>query len=256
MSSFYRPSTKSTAQAATAKLSRAERAAQEESNLNILRASIERTLWCLDPDCDLAAQLNETMLGIRRHSLATLLSEKTQKSRLASPPDSPRTSLDNDSILPDEVFEPSSPLGRGQVAQLPRRIKRRSGRLASVASERGSPLRLDQRSRAGSGSNLRRNQILPSIEKDSDRTSVNTGSVMISTVDDALEKEQSATTKATSEMETCPEENQSPTKKRPADDDAEVSPTKKRAADDDNEASPVGKRVRTWLSQLTGGYME
>ncbi|KAJ4247510.1 hypothetical protein NW762_013187 [Fusarium torreyae] len=269
MSSFYRPSTKSTAQAATAKLTRAERAAQEESNLNILRASIERTLWCLDPDCDLTAQLNETMLAIRRHSLATLLSEKPNKSRLASPPDSPRLSLDDDSGMPDQIFESSSPLHRGQ---LPRRVKRRSGRVASLASEHGSPLRRDRMSRAGSITNLRRDQILPSIEKDSDHTSENTGSAMISTVGDTLEKEPSTTTKATSDMETCPEDNQSPTKKRPAadeievlpirkrraedDDDSEVSPTKKRAVDDNNEPSPVGKRVRTWLSQLTGGYME
>ncbi|KAF5023652.1 hypothetical protein F66182_4297 [Fusarium sp. NRRL 66182] len=234
MSALYRPSTKATAQAAMAKLSPAQRAAREESDLGILRASIERTLWCLDPDCKLAAHLRETMSEIRRHSLAALLSEKAYRPCLESPPRSPQASLDieNDSVVSDDVFERASQLGRSSI---------RKG-LGRVASERSSRLRRGQPLQPENGSNLGCDKIIPSVETSSARTPVRPGSAIMLAVDDTPEKGQSATAEATSEINASAEEHQ--------------PPTKKRTADDGNDASPVAKRVRTWLGQLTGGYME
>jgi hypothetical protein len=222
MSSFYRPSTKNSAQAASAKLTRAEREALEENNLNILRASIERTLWSLDPSSELAAHLRNTKIEIRRHSLSSLLQEKKAPQVRE---DSPDDEEDDDNALPDEVFVQSSPLRR----ELPRG-KRSSARIITKLPERRRP--------------ALREQILPSIEKtSSDQASE--AITVASAVFDSPNKENSATTAATSVMEAG--EETKPEFKTPA---------KKRAAEEEYEPSPVAKRVKTWLGTLTGGYME
>ncbi|KAJ4129120.1 hypothetical protein NW768_007653 [Fusarium equiseti] len=219
MSSFYRPSNKTTAQANSAKLTRSEREALEENNLNILRASIERTLWCLEPSSPLAATLRNTQQAITRHSLSSLMQEKKP---LQVQEDSDDEDEDDDNLLPDEIFVQSSPL-------IPRN-KRNSARLITKLPDRRRP--------------MPREQILPSIEKTaSDRTSESI--TVASAVFDSPIKENSATTAATSVVE---EETKSEFK----------TPAKKRAADDDYEPSPVAKRVRvkTWLGTITGGLIE
>ncbi|KAL4728182.1 hypothetical protein ACLX1H_004920 [Fusarium chlamydosporum] len=227
MSSFYRPSNKTTAKAASAKLTRAEREAQEESNLNILRASIERTLWSLDPKSELAAHLRKTEIEIRRHSLSSLLQEKKPPQVREDSPDDEDD--DDDNALPDEIFVESSPLRR----QLPR-SKRNSARIIAKLPERRRPqppTPLEQ-------------QILPSIEKtSSDQASE--AITVASAVFDSPNKENSATTAATSVVEAG--EETKPEFKTPA---------KKRAAEEEYEPSPVAKRVKTWLNTLTGGYMD
>ncbi|XEU96011.1 hypothetical protein FSHL1_001296 [Fusarium sambucinum] len=229
MSSFYRPSTKNSAQANSAKLTRAEREALEENNLNILRASIERALWSLDPSCDLAKHLRNTKVEIRRHSLSSLLHEKKPPQvRDDSPDDEDEDDHDN-ALLPAEVFVQSSPLRR----ELPRST-RSSARMSMKLPERRRP--------------APREQILPSIEKtSSDQASE--AITVASAVFDSPNKEQSATTAATSVMEAG--EETKPEFKTPA-----KTPAKKRAAEEDYEPSPVSKRVKTWLGTLTGGYME
>ncbi|RGP69224.1 hypothetical protein FLONG3_7860 [Fusarium longipes] len=225
MSSFYRPSTKNSAKAASAKLTRAERDALDENNLNILRASIERTLWSLDPSCKLAASLRNIKIEIRQHSLSSLLQEKKPPQVREDSPDDEED--DNYNGLPDEVFVQSSPLRR----ELPRST-RNSARMITKLPERRRPAPAP------------REQILPSIEKiSSDRVSEEI--TVASAVFDSPNKENSATTAATSVMEAG--EETKPEFKTPA---------KKRAADDEYEPSPVAKRVKTWLGTLTGGYIE
>nr|CEG05227.1 unnamed protein product [Fusarium clavum] len=235
MSSFYRPSNKTTAQANSAKLTRSEREALEENNLNILRASIERTLWCLEPSSPLAATLRKTQQEITRHSLSSLMQEKKP---LQVQEDSEDEEDDDENLLPDEIFVQSSPL-------IPR-SKRNSARLITKLPDRRRP--------------MPREQILPSIEKTSDRTSESI--TVASAVFDSPIKENSATTAATSVVEEeTKSEFKTPARKRAADDDCEP-PAKKRAADDDYEPSPASKRVRTWLgtisnlTNLMGGSME
>jgi hypothetical protein len=225
MSSFYRPSTKNSAQAASAKLTRAEREALEENNLNILRASIERTLWCLDPSSELAAHLRNTKIEIRRHSLSSLLQEKKAPQVREDSPDDDEEDDNDNALLPDQVFVQSSPLRR----ELPR-SKRSSARIVTKLPERRRP--------------APREQILPSIEKMSS-DQVSEAVTVASAVFDSPNKEQSATTAATSVMEAG--EETKPEFKTPA---------KKRAAEEDYDPSPVAKRVKTWLGTLTGGYME
>ena len=233
MSSFYRPSNKTTAQANSAKLTRSEREALEENNLNILRASIERTLWCLEPSSPLAATLRSTQQEITRHSLSSLMREKQP---LLVQEDSEDEEDDDDNLLPDEIFVQSSPL-------IPRN-KRTSARLTTKLPDRRRP--------------MPREQILPSIEKTSDRTSE---SITVASAGfDSPIKENSATTAATSvEAEETKPEFKRPAKKRSADDDCEPS-SKKRAADDDYEPS-AAKRIKSWLgnvsiTNLMGGSME
>ncbi|RBR07074.1 uncharacterized protein FIESC28_10820 [Fusarium coffeatum] len=221
MSSFYRPSNKTTAQANSAKLTRSEREALEENNLNILRASIERTLWCLEPSSPLAATLRSTQQEITRHSLSSLMREKQP---LQVQEDSEDEDEDDDNLLPDEIFVQSSPL-------IPRN-KRTSARLTTKLPDRRRP--------------MPREQILPSIEKTiSDRTSESV--TVASAVFDSPIKENSATTAATSveAEETKPEFK---------------TPAKKRAAEDDYEPS-AAKRIKSWLgnvsiTNLMGGSME
>ncbi|KAF5665099.1 hypothetical protein FDENT_12672 [Fusarium denticulatum] len=73
MGSLYRPSTKTKAQEAAAALSPERRKSEEERQLVFLRTVMQQTIWKLDPKCDLAIHLKETMDDIRRHNLATLL---------------------------------------------------------------------------------------------------------------------------------------------------------------------------------------
>ncbi|KAM0301609.1 hypothetical protein HYE67_006570 [Fusarium culmorum] len=230
MSSFYRPSTKNSAKAASAKLTRAERDALEENNLNILRASIERTLWSLDPASPLAADLHNLQDKIRKHSLSTLLQEKKTLQVQEDSDDEDDDGDDDDNALPEPVFAQSSPLRR----ELPRSSTRRnSARMVTKLPERRRPAPAP------------REQILPSIEKtSSDQASE--AITVASAVFDSPNKEQSATTAATSVME-AGEETKLPVFKTPA---------KKRAAEDEYDPSPVAKRVKTWLGTLTGGYME
>ncbi|KAM0230669.1 hypothetical protein ACHAP5_011304 [Fusarium lateritium] len=220
MSSFYRPSTRTAARAAMAKLTRAERAAREESDLHILRASIERALLNLDPDSELAKHLRQTMREIRRHSLNALLPRQPQK-----PAQRP-------SVRPEPTPRPEPPIPA--EAQIPQAVVKDE----AVEAAPQPPLETVL--------TFRSDKPLPSIEKHSDQASVKTGTAPMSIFTNARDTEQSATTKATSQMSDAPEEQQTPAKD-----------SKKRVAVDDNdEPSPVTKRVKTWLSQLTGGYIE
>ncbi|KAF4993500.1 hypothetical protein FGRMN_6429 [Fusarium graminum] len=216
MSSFYRPSTRTAARAAMSKLTRAERAAREESDLHILRASIERALLNLDPDSELAKHLRLTMREIRRHSLNALLPRQSQKpSQKPTPrPEQPSHAQPQPShVEPEDAFEPSPLPDEPPTAE-------------TVSTFPDRPL--------------------PSIEKHSDQASVKTGTAPMSVFTTARDTEQSATTKATSQMSDALYDQQTPAKD-----------SKKRVAVDDNdEPSPVTKRVKTWLSQLTGGYIE
>ncbi|KAM0210872.1 hypothetical protein ACHAPQ_008766 [Fusarium lateritium] len=220
MSSFYRPSTRTAARAAMAKLTRAERAAREESDLHILRASIERALLNLEPDSELAKHLRQTMREIRRHSLNALLPRQPQK-----PAQRP-------SVRPEPTPRPEPAIPA--EAQTPQAVVKDE----AVEAAPQPPLETVL--------TFRSDKPLPSIEKHSDQASVKTGTAPMSIFTNARDTEQSATTKATSQMSDAPEEQQTPAKD-----------SKKRVAVDDNdEPSPVTKRVKTWLSQLTGGYIE
>lgn len=209
-----------------AKLTRAERAAREESDLHILRASIERALLNLDPDSELAKHLRQTMREIRRHSLNALLPRQPQK-----PAQRP-------SARPEPTSRPEPPVhAEPQIAQ--------NDTKEDVVEAEAAPPHQDQPP-LETVLTFRSEKPLPSIEKHSDQASVKTGTAPMSIFTNARDTEQSATTKATSQMSDAPEEQQTPAKD-----------SKKRVAVDDNdEPSPVTKRVKTWLSQLTGGYIE
>ncbi|KAM0478731.1 hypothetical protein ACHAP7_005878 [Fusarium lateritium] len=203
-----------------AKLTRAERAAREESDLHILRASIERALLNLEPDSELAKHLRQTMREIRRHSLNALLPRQPQK-----PAQRP-------SVRPEPTPRPEPAIPA--EAQTPQAVVKDE----AVEAAPQPPLETVL--------TFRSDKPLPSIEKHSDQASVKTGTAPMSIFTNARDTEQSATTKATSQMSDAPEEQQTPAKD-----------SKKRVAVDDNdEPSPVTKRVKTWLSQLTGGYIE
>ncbi|KAM0196052.1 hypothetical protein ACHAPA_004687 [Fusarium lateritium] len=203
-----------------AKLTRAERAAREESDLHILRASIERALLNLEPDSELAKHLRQTMREIRRHSLNALLPRQPQK-----PAQRP-------SVRPEPTPRPEPAIPA--EAQIPQAVVKDE----AVEAAPQPPLETVL--------TFRSDKPLPSIEKHSDQASVKTGTAPMSIFTNARDTEQSATTKATSQMSDAPEEQQTPAKD-----------SKKRVAVDDNdEPSPVTKRVKTWLSQLTGGYIE
>ncbi|KAM0339646.1 hypothetical protein ACHAPU_010827 [Fusarium lateritium] len=213
MSSFYRPSTRTAARAAMSKLTRAERAAREESDLHILRASIERALLNLDPDSDLAKHLRLTMREIRRHSLNALLPRQSQKPSQKPTPRPELPQPQSSHVAHEDDLEPSPLLDQPPAAE-------------TVSTFFDRPL--------------------PSIEKHSDQVSVKTGTAPMSVFTAARDTEQSATTKATSQMSDALYDQQTPAKD-----------SKKRVAVDDNdEPSPVTKRVKTWLSQLTGGIIE
>ncbi|KAH7251365.1 hypothetical protein BKA59DRAFT_126972 [Fusarium tricinctum] len=230
MSSFYRPSTRTAARAAMAKLTRAERAAREESDLHILRASIERALLNLDPDSELAKHLRQTMREIRRHSLNALLPRQPQKPAQRA------------SVRPEPTPRPEPPVHvEPQIAQ----DVAKDDTIEAEAEAEAAPPHQDQPP-LETVLTFRSEKPLPSIEKHSDQASVKTGTAPMSIFTNARDTEQSATTKATSQMSDAPEEQQTPAKD-----------SKKRVAVDDNdEPSPVTKRVKTWLSQLTGGYIE
>jgi hypothetical protein len=206
-----------------AKLTRAERAAREESDLHILRASIERALLNLEPDSELAKHLRQTMREIRRHSLNALLPRQPQK-----PAQKP-------SVRPEPTPRPEPPVhAEPQILQ----DVAKDDIIEAAPPHQDQPLETVL--------TFRSDKPLPSIEKHSDQASVKTGTAPMSIFTNARDTEQSATTKATSQMSDAPEEQQTPAKD-----------SKKRVAVDDNdEPSPVTKRVKTWLSQLTGGYIE
>jgi hypothetical protein len=206
-----------------AKLTRAERAAREESDLHILRASIERALLNLEPDSELAKHLRQTMREIRRHSLNALLPRQPQK-----PAQKP-------SVRPEPTPRPEPPIHA--EPQIPQDVAK-DDIIEAAPPHQDHPVETVL--------TFRSDKPLPSIEKHSDQASVKTGTAPMSIFTNARDTEQSATTKATSQMSDAPEEQQTPAKD-----------SKKRVAVDDNdEPSPVTKRVKTWLSQLTGGYIE
>jgi hypothetical protein len=207
-----------------AKLTRAERAAREESDLHILRASIERALLNLDPDSELAKHLRQTMREIRRHSLNALLPRQPQKP------------VQKPSVRPEPTPRPEPPIQA--EPQIPQDVAKDDVIEAAPPHQDQPPIETVL--------TFRSDKPLPSIEKHSDQVSVKTGTAPMSIFTNARDTEQSATTKATSQMSDAPEEQQTPAKD-----------SKKRVAVDDNdEPSPVTKRVKTWLSQLTGGYIE
>ncbi|PNP61162.1 hypothetical protein FNYG_14079 [Fusarium nygamai] len=82
MGSLYRPSTKIKAQEAAAALSPERRKSEEKRQLMFLRTVTQQTIWKLDPKCNLAIHLQETMDEIRRHNLATLLPASSIKTPL------------------------------------------------------------------------------------------------------------------------------------------------------------------------------
>ncbi|KAF5608671.1 hypothetical protein FPANT_431 [Fusarium pseudoanthophilum] len=73
MGSLYRPSNKTKAQEAAAALSPERKKSEEERQLIFVRTVMQQTIWKLDPKCDLAIHLQETMDEIRRHNLTALL---------------------------------------------------------------------------------------------------------------------------------------------------------------------------------------
>ncbi|KAG5762440.1 hypothetical protein H9Q69_011725 [Fusarium xylarioides] len=235
MSSLYRPSTRREAQAAMAKLTAAERAAHEEGNLHMLRATIERTLWHLDPHSELAAHLRETTKEIRRHTLAGLLPKPKPKSQQKSLPYSQQ----------EESEEP----------ELPR---------LSVPRQQ-SPAREPQKVLTNEGSRYQlrdRQDHVPIIELSSDVSS-ELSDEPIYDFDHAPDQGESA---SASDMSTLAKEHQKPSRELPVEETpaeealTQEMPThesRKRPAEDDGEddASPVSKRVKGWLTHITGGYM-
>jgi hypothetical protein len=177
----------------------------------------------LEPDSELAKHLRQTMREIRRHSLNALLPRQPQK-----PAQKP-------SVRPEPTPRPEPPIhAEPQISQ----------DIAKDEIIEAAPPHQDQP--LETVLTFRSDKPLPSIEKHSDQASVKTGTAPMSIFTNARDTEQSATTKATSQMSDAPEEQQTPAKD-----------SKKRVAVDDNdEPSPVTKRVKTWLSQLTGGYIE
>ncbi|KAF5243409.1 hypothetical protein FANTH_8231 [Fusarium anthophilum] len=221
-----------------AKLTAAERAAHEEGNLHMLRATIERTLWHLDPHSELAAHLRETTKEIRRHTLAGLLPKPKQK-------------LQQQKSLPylrQEEEEPEEP-------ELPR---------LSVPRQQ-SPAREPQKLLTNEGSRYQlrdRQDHVPIIELSSDVSS-ELSDEPIYDFDHAPDQGESA---SASDMSTLAKEHQKPSREIPVEETpaeealTQEMPThesKKRPAEDDGEddASPVSKRVKGWLTHITGGYM-
>ncbi|KAF9768708.1 hypothetical protein IL306_013938 [Fusarium sp. DS 682] len=242
MSSLYRPSTRREAQAAMAKLTAAERAAHEEGNLHMLRATIERTLWHLDPHCELAAHLRETTKEIRRHTLAGLLPKPKPKSQQKSLP-----------YYEEEEEEPELPqqysLPRQQQAIEPQKVPVKDSPEANRYQLRD------------------RQDHVPIIELSSDVSSELSDEPIYDS-DHAPDQGESA---SASDMSTFAKEHQKPTQEVPNQEiPAQEAPaqetstqempaheSRKRPAEDDDEddASPVSKRVKGWLGRITGGYM-
>ncbi|KAH7213249.1 uncharacterized protein BKA55DRAFT_585329 [Fusarium redolens] len=232
MSSLYRPSTRREAQAAMAKLTAAERAAHEEGNLHMLRATIERTLWHLDPHSELAAHLRETTKEIRRHTLAGLLPKPKPKSQQQSLP----------SLEPEEPELPRYSLPQQQQP---------ARELQKVPTNEGSRYQLRDRQ-----------DHVPIIELSSDVSS-ELSDEPIYDFDHAPDQGESA---SASDMSTLAKEHQKPSREIPSEEipahealnqQLSAPESKKRPAEDDDEddASPVSKRVKGWLTHITGGYM-
>ncbi|KAF5973526.1 hypothetical protein FBULB1_8272 [Fusarium bulbicola] len=216
-----------------AKLTAAERAAHEEGNLHMLRATIESTLWHLDPHSELAAHLRETTKEIRRHTLAGLLPKPKQKSQQ-------QKSLP---YLQEEEDESEEP-------ELPR---------LSVPRQQ-SPAREPQKLLTNEGSRYQlrdRQDHVPIIELSSDVSS-ELSDEPIYDFDHAPDQGESA---SASDMSTLAKEHQKPSREIPVEEaltqEMPTHESKKRPAEDDGEddASPVSKRVKGWLTHITGGYM-
>ncbi|KAF4342054.1 hypothetical protein FBEOM_3985 [Fusarium beomiforme] len=218
-----------------AKLTAAERAAHEEGNLHMLRATIERTLWHLDPHCELAAHLRETTKEIRRHTLAGLLPKPKPKSQQKALP------------YYEEEEEPELP----QQYSLPQR---------QVEQQKAPVKDSPETSRY----QLRdRQDHVPIIELSSDVSSELSDEPIYDS-DHAPEQGESA---SASDMSTFAKDHQKPTQEIPSQEaTAQEAPaqeasmqemSKKRPAeeDDEDDASPVSKRVKGWLGRITGGIM-
>ncbi|KAF5981911.1 hypothetical protein FCOIX_4050 [Fusarium coicis] len=222
-----------------AKLTAAERAAHEEGNLHMLRATIERTLWHLDPHSELAAHLRQTTKEIRRHTLAGLLPKPKPK--------------------PQQKSLPYSKQGEPEEPELPRLI---APRPQSPAREPQKVL--TNEGEGGSRYQLRdRHDHVPIIELSSDVSS-DLSDEPVYDFDHAPDQGESA---SASDMSTLAKEHQKPSRElpveeTPAEEEAltQEMPThesRKRPAEDDGEddTSPVSKRVKGWLTHITGGYM-
>ncbi|KAF5648973.1 hypothetical protein F52700_792 [Fusarium sp. NRRL 52700] len=224
-----------------AKLTAAERAAHEEGNLHMLRATIERTLWHLDPHSELAAHLRQTTKEIRRHTLAGLLPKPKPKPQQKSIP-----------YYQQEEPEPEEP-ELPQLSVTRQQSPAREREPQKVFTNEGSRYQLRDRQ-----------DHVPIIELSSDVSS-ELSDPPIYDFDHAPDQGESA---SASDMSTLAKDYQKPSREIPvqeAQTPAEEALTqempthesKKRPAEDDDEddASPVSKRVKGWLTHITGGYM-
>lgn len=110
---YYRPSLRRNAHAAFAQLSPAQRSTREQSQLTLCQATLEQTLYVVNPDSRLGEQIQYTIDEIRRRLLVMLPGEEaapTVEADDPEPPSSPSSSVYTDAV------ESASEAGSEQTA--------------------------------------------------------------------------------------------------------------------------------------------
>ncbi|RSL63376.1 hypothetical protein CEP53_004425 [Fusarium sp. AF-6] len=120
---YYRPSLRRNAHAAFAQLSPAQRSTREQSQLTLCQATLEQTLYVVNPESRLGEQIQDTIDEIRRRLLVMLPGEQaapkpTVEADDSEPPSSPNSSVYTDAaeLASDAGSEQTAPSSRNTTS--------------------------------------------------------------------------------------------------------------------------------------------